>query len=164
MIYNIFVDEDYNNTMIITSSSDIDSACCYFGYGNDDEQDEDSYSYYYPYFTSSNDDDSTIRSIIADMAEVITTEDILRYFLYLSIIMFLYTAVLLQTTLLELGMMRCRRKMERWNQLLSRTTKRTIPWIYSFLFGIQVASLLWWMVVDYSSSCSSFFSLPLIIG
>ena len=127
MIYNIFVDEDYNNTMIITSSSDIDSACCYFGYGNDDEQDEDSYSYYYPYFTSSNDDDSTIRSIIADMAEVITTEDILRYFLYLSIIMFLYTAILLQTTLLELGMMRCRRKMERWNQLLSRTTKRTIP-------------------------------------
>ena len=128
MIYNIFVDEDYNNnTMIITSSSDIDSACCYFGYGNDDEQDEDSYSYYYSYFASSNDDDSTIRSIIADMAEVITTEDILRYILYLSIIMFLYTAVLLQTTLLELGMMRCRRKMERWNQLLSRTTQRTIP-------------------------------------
>ena len=127
MIYNIFVDEDYNNTMIITSSSDIDSACSYFGYGNDDEQDEDSYSYYYPYFTSSNDDDSTIRSIIADMAEAITIEDTLRYFLYLSIIMFLYTAILLQTTLLELGMMRCRRKMERWNQLLSRTTKRTIP-------------------------------------
>jgi hypothetical protein len=114
--------------MIITSSSDIDSACCYFGYGNDDEQDEDSYSYYYPYFTSSNDDDdSTIRSIIADMAEVTTTEDVLRYFLYLSIIMFLCTAVLLQATLLELGMMRCRRKMERWNQLLSRTTQRTIP-------------------------------------
>ena len=128
MIYNIFVDEDYNNTMIITSSSDIDSACCYFGYGNDDEQDEDSYSYYCSYFASSNDnDDSTIRSIIADMAEVITTEDILRYFLYLSIIMFLCTAILLQTTLLELGMMRCRRKMERWNQLLSRTTQRTIP-------------------------------------
>jgi hypothetical protein len=128
VMYNIFVDEDYNNTMIITSSSDIDSACCYFGYGkDDDEQDEDSYSYYYSYFASSDDDDSTIKSIIGDMAEGITTENILRYFLYISIFMFLCTSVLLQTTLLELGMMRCRRKMERWNQLLSRTTQRTIP-------------------------------------
>jgi hypothetical protein len=105
------------------SDIDIDGAYCYFGYGNDDEQYEDSYSY----FSSSNDDDSTIKSMLADMVEVITTEDILRYFLYISIIMFLCTAVLLQTTLLELGLMRCRRKMERWNKLLLRTAQRTIP-------------------------------------
>lgn len=51
-------------------------------------------------------------------------EDVLRFLLFLSVVVFLCTALLLQGTLLELGMMRCRRTMERWNRILHRTSLR----------------------------------------
>ena len=54
----------------------------------------------------------------------ITTIDILRLFLFLSVSLFLCTAVLLQGTLLELGMVRCRRTLCRWNALLDNSCRR----------------------------------------
>ena len=54
----------------------------------------------------------------------ITTIDILRCFLFLSVSLFLCTAVLLQGTLLELGIVRCRRTLGRWNALLDNSCRR----------------------------------------
>lgn len=49
---------------------------------------------------------------------------VLRCSLFLSVSLFLCTAILLQGTLLELGMVRCRRKLERWNRILTNISRR----------------------------------------
>ena len=54
----------------------------------------------------------------------ITTVDILRCLLILSVCLFLCTAVLLQGTLLELGMVRCRRTLGKWNAVLTNSCRR----------------------------------------
>ncbi len=54
----------------------------------------------------------------------INTIDVLRGFLFLSVCLFLCTAVLLQGTLLELGIVRCRRTLGRWNALLTKSCRR----------------------------------------
>ena len=53
-----------------------------------------------------------------------TTIHILRLSLFLSVGLFLCTAILLQGTLLELGMVRCRRTLYRWNALLDNCCRR----------------------------------------
>ena len=54
----------------------------------------------------------------------ITTVDVLRCSLSLSVSLFLCTAVLLQGTLLELGIVHCRRTLGRWNALLTNSCRR----------------------------------------
>ena len=54
----------------------------------------------------------------------ISTVHVLRFLLFISVSLFLYTAVLLQGTLLEIGMVRCRRTLERWNRILSFSCRR----------------------------------------
>lgn len=56
----------------------------------------------------------------------ITTIDVLRFFLFLSVVLFLCTAVLLQGTLLQLGMVRCRRTLEGWNAMLTNASRRLV--------------------------------------
>ena len=56
----------------------------------------------------------------------ITTIDVLRCFLFLSVIIFLCTAALLQGTLLQLGMVRCRRTLEGWNAMLTNSSRRLV--------------------------------------
>lgn len=54
----------------------------------------------------------------------ITTIDVLRCFLFLSVSLFLCTAVLLQGTLVELGIIHCQRQLGRWNALLTNSCRR----------------------------------------
>lgn len=67
---------------------------------------------------------SSSTTMVATTQQSLSIEDVLRCLLFVSVSVFLCTALLLQGTLLELGMIRCRRKMERWNTLLARTSRR----------------------------------------
>ena len=53
-----------------------------------------------------------------------SAEGVLRFLLAVSVAVFLGTAFLLQATLLELGMLRCRRALAGWRAVLSRTALR----------------------------------------
>ena len=49
---------------------------------------------------------------------------VLRFLLFLSVCLFLWTAILLQGTILELGMIRCRRMLQAWNRFLAFSCRR----------------------------------------
>ena len=72
----------------------------------------------------------TIYNFWIELIEVmdITIVDVLRFFLYLSVSLFLCTAVLLQGTLIEIGIVRCRRKLGRWNAILMNSCQRLMCW------------------------------------
>ena len=101
----------------------------------DDALDHDSdycFAYYYHHFSFA----PTIYQLWTEFIDTIgmgmgipitiTTVDILRCLLILSVCLFLCTAVILQGTLLELGMVRCRRTMGKWNAVLTDSCRRLV--------------------------------------
>jgi hypothetical protein len=73
------------------------------------------------------DDEVTNQSSISkEMDFEVIIETFLRFCLFLAVCMFLYASVLLQETMLAIGLIRCRRKLYKWNNLASSVSRRAI--------------------------------------
>jgi hypothetical protein len=58
------------------------------------------------------------------LSRIDTLEVFLRSSLFLAVLLFLYTAILLQHSVFMLGMKRCRRKIDAWKQIATFSSRR----------------------------------------